>query len=66
MSLRFPSPHPKHTWMSGQQLMDAWLNPAIPCTAPGPETVNRAAGTPVRNPEAAAAYPAACSLRNPM
>ena len=52
--------------MMGQQLIEAWLRPAIPWTAPGPETVSRAAGMPVRNPAAAAAYPAACSLRNPM
>lgn len=38
----------------------------MPCTAPGPETVSRTAGMPVRNPAAAAAYPAACSFRKPM
>lgn len=32
----------------GQQLMPACDSPAMPCTAPGPDTVSRAPGTPVR------------------
>ena len=49
--------------MRGQVLIWAWERPAMPCTAPGPDTVSSTPGTPVRNPEAAAAYPAAC-IRN--
>jgi hypothetical protein len=36
----------------------------MPCTAPGPDTVSSTPGTPVRNPEAAAAYPAACRIQS--
>ena len=40
---------------SGHVLTCAWLSPARPCTAPGPDTVSSTPGTPVRNPAAAAA-----------
>ena len=50
----------------GHVLTCAWLRPAMPCTAPGPDTVSSTPGTPVRKPDAAAAYPAACSLRKAM
>jgi hypothetical protein len=39
----------------GHVLTCAWLSPAMPCTAPGPDTVSSTPGTPVRNPAAAAA-----------
>lgn len=39
----------------GQVLIWAWLRPAMPCTAPGPDTVSSTPGTPVRKPQAAAA-----------
>ena len=39
----------------GQVLICAWLSPAMPCTAPGPDTVSSTPGTPVKKPQAAAA-----------
>ena len=54
------------TMIMGHRLTEAWDSPAIPCTAPGPDTVSSTPGTPVRKPQAAAAYPAACSFLNPM
>jgi len=39
----------------GHVLTCAWLSPAMPCTAPGPDTVSSTPGTPVKNPAAAAA-----------
>ncbi len=51
---------------SGQALTVACAMPGRPCSTPGPDTVNSAAGVPVRKPAAAAAYPAACSLRKLM
>ena len=50
----------------GHRLTEAWDSPAMPCTAPGPDTVSSTPGTPVRKPQAAAAYPAACSFLKPM
>jgi len=50
----------------GHPLALALLTPASPCTTPGPDTVSSTPGTPVRNPAAEAAYPAACSLRQLM
>lgn len=35
---------------SGQQFSAAWLRPAMPFTAPGPDTVSSTAGTPERKP----------------
>uniref|UniRef100_A0A0A9F5R3 Pyruvate decarboxylase family protein n=1 Tax=Arundo donax TaxID=35708 RepID=A0A0A9F5R3_ARUDO len=35
---------------SGQALAVAWESPARPWTPPGPETVRRRAGVPVRKP----------------
>jgi hypothetical protein len=62
-----------HTWAAdpamcsmGQALTVAWARPGSPCSTPGPLTVSSAAGVPVRKPAAAAAYPAACSLRKLM
>lgn len=39
----------------GHVLTWAWERPAMPCTAPGPDTVNSTPGTPVKKPAAAAA-----------
>jgi hypothetical protein len=54
--------HKKGTGRPRDAQAAAWLGDG----APGPLTVSRTPGTPRRKPAAAAAYPAACSLRQEM